>query len=231
MKKNTQCDNRSCFLCRSCIKEWLPAVAANKKNFVAKKGQVIFSEGDPVTGIYFVYEGNVKVHKKWGVDKELIIRFANKGAIFGHRILGKQATNYPISATALEESLICYVDMEFFDATLKVNPGFTYDLMLFFAEELKEAERKMRNLAHMPVKGRVAQALISLKEQFGTHEEGHVDIELTRQDLASYAGATYETVFRVVNEMILEGAIIANGKKISITDTDKLFALTQDTNL
>ena len=231
MKKNTQCDNRSCFLCRSCINEWLPAVAANKRNFVAKKGQVIFREGDLVTGIYFVYEGNVKVHIKWGADKELIIRFANKGAIFGHRVLGKQATNYPISATALEESLICYVDMEFFDATLKVNPSFTYGLMLFFAEELKEAERKMRNLAHMSVKGRVAQALISLKEQFGTNDEGHVDIELTRQDLASYAGATYETVFRVVNEMILEQTIIANGKKIIITDTDKLFALTQDTNL
>jgi CRP-like cAMP-binding protein len=43
--------------------------------------------------------------------------------------------------------------------------------MLFFAEELKEAERKMRNLAHMPVKGRVAQALISLKNQFGTNRE------------------------------------------------------------
>jgi len=231
MKKNTQCDNRSCFLCRCCIKEWLPAVAANKRNFVAKKGQVIFREGDRVTGIYFVYEGNVKVHKKWGADKELIIRFANKGTIFGHRVLGKQATNYPISATALEESLICYVDMEFFDATLKVNPSFTYDLMLFFAEELKEAERKMRNLAHMSVKGRVAQALISLKEQFGTNDEGHVDIELTRQDLASYAGATYETVFRVVNEMMQEQTIIANGKKISITDTDKLFALTHDANL
>nr|WP_294943372.1 Crp/Fnr family transcriptional regulator [uncultured Mucilaginibacter sp.] len=218
-------------MCRNCIKEWLPAVAANKKNFVAKKGQVIFSEGDPVTGIYFVYEGNVKVHKKWGADKELIIRFANKGAIFGHRVLGKQASNYPISATALVESLICYVDMEFFDATLKVNPSFTYDLMLFFAEELKEAERKMRNLAHMSVKGRVAQALVSLQEQFGINNEGHIDIELTRQDLASYSGATYETVFRVVNEMIQETTIIANGKKIIITDADKLFALTQDTNL
>ena len=228
MKKNTQCDNKTCFLCKSCVKEWLPAVAAHKKNFVVKKGQKIFSEGDPVTGIYFVYDGIVKVHKKWGSDKELIIRFASKGAIFGHRALGKQATHYPISATALKESLVCYVNMDFFTATLKTNPDFTYDLMLFFAEELKEAERKMRNLAHMPVKGRVAEALLSLKNQFGVSKEGHIDIELTRQDLASYAGATYETVFRVVNEMIQEDIIVAAGKKISVTNAEKLLLLTQN---
>ncbi|MEO3407752.1 Crp/Fnr family transcriptional regulator [Mucilaginibacter sp. CAU 1740] len=231
MKKNIQCDNNTCFLCKSCIKEWIPAIAANKKNFAVKKGQVIFSEGDPVTGIYFVYEGNVKVHKKWGADKELIIRFANKGAIFGHRVLGKHATHYPISATALEPGIICYVDMEFFEATLKVNPQFTYELMLFFADELQEAERKMRNLAHMPVKGRVAQALISLKDQFGTNTEGHINVELTRQDLASYAGATYETVFRVVNELIQEKLINTNGKKITIVNYDGLLALTLDTDL
>jgi CRP-like cAMP-binding protein len=231
MKKNTPCDNQTCFLCKSCIKEWLPAVAANKKNLSVKKGQVIFNEGDPVKGIYFVYEGIVKVHKKWGADKELIIRFANKGAIFGHRALGKKATHYPISATALEAGVICYMDMDFFEATLKVNPNFTYQLMLFFADELQEAEKKMRNLAHMPVKGRVAHALISLKNQFGINPDGHIGIELTRQDLASFTGATYETVFRVVNEMIQESIITTNSKKIIIIDEEKLFALTQDTNL
>jgi len=87
------------------------------------------------------------------------------------------------------------------------------------------------NLAHMPVKGRVAQALISLKNQFGTNPEGHIDVELTRQDLASYAGATYETVFRVVNELIQEKLINTNGKKISIINYDKLFLLTQDDEL
>jgi CRP/FNR family transcriptional regulator len=35
--------------------------------------------------------------------------------------------------------------------------------MMFFAEELKVSERRMRNLAHMPVKGRVAQAILSLQ--------------------------------------------------------------------
>ena len=221
------CDLQSCFLCKLCLKEWIPAIKANRKNFNVKKGETIFNEGDPVTGIFFIYNGKVKVHKKWGAEKELIVRIAQSGAILGHRGLGSNLV-YPASATALEAGIVCYIDMEFFNATVKVNTDFTADLMMFFANELQISERKMRNLAHMPVKGRVALALITFKEQFGITPEGSIDIELTRQDLASYTGATYETVFRTINELIADHLITASGKRISILNEEQLFKLTNE---
>lgn len=226
-KSKNECDTSRCFMCRNCLKQWQPAIAANKKNFKVKKGEVIFSEGDEVKGVYFVYDGVVKVHKKWGADKELIIRFASDGAIFGHRGLGKNHV-YPISATAIEDGIICYVDIDFFESTLKVNADFIHSLMMFFANELQESERKMRNLAHMPVKGRVAQALISLQEQFGTKEDRSIDIELSRQDLASYTGTTYETVFRVLNELVKDGLLNVSGKKMTVINREKLSELTAE---
>ena len=63
-------DTSQCFLSINCIKEWLPAIEANKTVFEFKKGEVLFNEGDLVKGMYFVYAGCVKVHKRWG-DKEL----------------------------------------------------------------------------------------------------------------------------------------------------------------
>ncbi|MFB9841779.1 Crp/Fnr family transcriptional regulator [Mucilaginibacter ginsenosidivorans] len=224
-KSKSECDINSCFMCRSCLKQWQPAIAANKKNFKVRKGELIFKEGDEVKGVYFVYEGIVKVHKKWGDEKELIIRFASSGAILGHRGLGGNNV-YPISATALEDGILCYVEIEFFESTLRVNTDFTYNLMMFFATELQESERKMRNLAHMSVKGRVALALISLQGQFGKKEDQSINIELSRQDLASYTGATYETVFRVMNELLKEDIIKTTGKKIVINKADKLLELT-----
>jgi CRP/FNR family transcriptional regulator len=221
------CNLKDCFLCRHSLPEWLQAVEVHKKNFKVKKGEVIFKEGDKVTGIYFAYAGKVKIHKKWGKDKELIIRFATKGAIFGHRGLGTHNV-YPVSATALEPGLICYIDIGFFEATLKTNNNFACNLMLFFADELQESEKKMRNLAHMSVKGRVAQALITLKEQFGINDDGSFAIELSRQDLASFAGATYETVFRVMNELLKEELVKVSGKKIIIINQEKLLQLTAD---
>jgi len=225
MKKEKEiCDTKSCFLCKNCLPEWQPAIAANKRNFKIKKGEIIFKEGDPVTGIYFVYSGNVKVYKKWDDDKELIVRFAKDGAILGHRGLGRNKI-YPISAAALEPAVVCYMDMAFFDATLKVNTNLSYELLLFLADELQESERRMRNLAHMPVKGRVAESLLALKDQFGISADGTINIELMWQDMASFAGATYETVFRVINEFSKEKTVATKGKTIRILNPEKLAQL------
>jgi CRP-like cAMP-binding protein len=218
MKKNSSiCDASSCFMCRNCLKEWQPAIASGKKNLKLKKGEVLFREGEPVAGVYFVYSGSVKVYKKWDEDKELILRFARDGAMLGHRGLGNNLV-YPISAAALEPSVVCFIDANLFEATLKTNSEFTMQLMHFLVQELCESEKKMRNLAHMPVKGRVAEALIHLKELFGEDDKGFINIDLSRQDLASFAGATYETVFRMINELVKEKLIRLSGKSIAIAD-------------
>lgn len=218
MKKGkNDCDLQSCFLCKLCLPEWLPAIAANRKTFHYKKGEGIFREGEVLQGMYFVYAGTIKVHKKWGEEKELIVRFARKGDIVGHRGLGKD-NFYPVSATALEPVTVCFIDLDFFLATLKVNQAFLLQLMLFFAEELKVSERKMRNLAHMPVKGRVAQALLTLEEKFGRTAEGFIDLSVSRQDLSSFVGTTYETFFRILQELIEENLVTASGKNIGIVN-------------
>ncbi len=227
-KSKAVCDPNNCFLTKNCLKEWHSAILQNQKTFKVKKGETIFKEGDKVTGVFFVNAGNVKVHKKWDADKELIIRFAKSGSIVGHRGIGNHLI-YPVSATALESGVVCYVDMDFFEATLKVNTLFTYKLLMFFAEELSESERKMRNLAHMSVKGRVAEALITLKKQFGETAAGFINIDLSRQDLASFAGATYETVFRVINELVGDKLIALSGKSISIVNNHDLLRLTRQT--
>src|ERR1700761_726884 len=165
------CDLKSCFLCSSCLPDWIPAIAANKKNINLKKGQALFKEGDAVTGIYFVFSGAVKVHKKWDQEKDIILRFAKPGDIVGHLGLGSMPV-YPVSATAIETATICYVDMPFFESTLNVNNGLVIKLMQFFANELHESENRMRNMAHMPVRERIAQALVSLIEKFELDDKG-----------------------------------------------------------
>jgi CRP-like cAMP-binding protein len=228
MKKNKKnCDLKSCMLCKHCLSDWLPAVDKNRKSFHLKKGELLFREDEEVTGMYFIHTGLVKVHKKWGLEKELILRIAGNGAIVGHRGLGSD-TVYPVSATALQPTDVCFIDLDFFRSTLKVNHDFLYHLMMFFAAELKESEKRMRNLAHMTVKGRIANALLTFKEKFGMNSEGCIDLYLSKQDLASYTGTTYETLFRIMNEMTEEAAISVDGKKITIHNLDLLHRFIKD---
>lgn len=228
MKENKKgCDLKNCFLCTLCLPEWLPALEANKKTFIYKRGEIIFKEDDEVKGIYFIFHGTVKVHKKWGGEKELIIRFAKNGEIIGHRGLGDEII-YPVSGTALEETTVCYIDLDFFRTTLKVNNDFTIQLLLFYAEELQRSERKMNILAHMQVKGRIAYCLLTLKNKFGITKDGDINITLSRQDLASYAGTTYETVFRILNDLAEEKTISTDSKKITILNEEQLMDLTKE---
>ncbi|MBG9378297.1 Crp/Fnr family transcriptional regulator [Panacibacter sp. DH6] len=220
-----QCDLNTCMMCRLCMKEWKPALAASRSNYTYRKGELIFKEGDAVRGVYFINEGTVKVHKQWG-DKELILRLANSGAIAGHRGLGGDFI-YPVSATALGTTEVCFFDLDFFRATIKVNHDLSYELIMFLAGDLKESEQNMRNLVHMPVKNRIAQALIALENKFGVRENGIIDIDISRQDLASFVGTTYETLFRMLNELIEEGLIKADGRHLQIIDKNRVSTLTQ----
>jgi CRP-like cAMP-binding protein len=224
MKKNINCDLQTCFMCRHTLPEWHNAIGTHKHNFIAKKGEVIIKEGDPVTGVYFVTSGNVKVHKHWG-DKELILRFANDGAIIGHRGISSKTAVYPISATALETTTLCYVDIEFFKTTLKVNHDFAYSLLMFYADELQTSEKKMRDLALMSVKSRLAVGILTLRDQFGINSNGFLNLPLSRQDLAAYTGATYETVFRTMNELLAEKLIYTEDKMIRISNESGLLEL------
>jgi CRP-like cAMP-binding protein len=221
------CNLEKCFLCSNTVPEWRETINLNKKNLKFKKGETIFREGDNVKGIYFVYSGTAKVHKKWGEDKELIIRFASAGSILGHRGLGSKMI-YSVSATALEPLVVCFVEMDFFAASLKTNNNLTYKLMVLFAEELEESEKKMRDLAHMSVKGRFAQSLLTLKQQFGTDQDGYIGLEISRHDLASFAASTYETVFRTINDLLKDNIIMVTGKKIRIKNQEKLLQLTAE---
>ena len=171
-----------------------------------------------------MFLGKVKVHKRWDDEKELITRFAQPGDIIGHLGLGNDPV-YPVSATAIEQSMVCYIALPFFESTLNVNPQLTYSLMKFFANELQESDKRMRNLVHMPVKERIALALLTLKKQFDINPEGSIAIELSRQDLSSFAAVSYETLFKVINEFLLNGFIEVTGKSFRLINEKALSAM------
>ena len=201
--------------------EWRDVTALHKKTFLFKKGKALFALGEPVKGIFFIYSGAVKIHAPWGDGREMIFRWAKAGDIAGLRGLGGN-TVYPISATALDDTTACFISNEFLELSLKANPSLTYTLMHFYATELQAAEKRMRDLTHREVKGRIAGALLDIERIFGTTEEGYLGVTLTRQDIAAYAGTTYETVFKFFTELTAADVISTSGKDIRINQPDRL---------
>ncbi|HVS97693.1 MAG TPA: Crp/Fnr family transcriptional regulator [Puia sp.] len=220
------CDQGTCFLCKYSLPEWKDKIAAERKLLHFRRGDHIFREGEKVRGIYFITGGAAKIHRSWGAGNEFILRFARKGDVVGHRGHGSTAS-FPVSATVLEETTACFIPNKFLETLFRNDIGFLYEMMRLYAGELQKAEKRMHDLALVPVKGRVANALFTIRDTFGTDSEGYVNIPITRTDIACHAGTTYEAVFRLLKEWTRENIVTTLGKQFRIDDEVRLRALMQ----
>lgn len=218
--KNQLCERENCFVCKHISADWLVLFREKRSVINYKKGSYLFHEGDPVKGVFVIISGKVKVDTLWG-NKPHILRLASDGDLVGHRGFGLQEV-YPINAVALEPTTVCFIESQFFKTLLRTNFELLWRLNFFYAEELQRTEQKMKTLANTPVKERVAMALLEIRDKFGMDKDGLLGFRMTRKDMAAMTGSTYETVIRMLNELVSEGLIEVRGKDVKLINLPKL---------
>lgn len=203
----------------------LHELSANKGCQHFSKGQTIFFEGSRPTGVYCIYSGKVKIFKNRGNGKLQVVRLAKKGDILGYRSL-LSGEEYSASAKVLEDTLVCYVPKQYLLQLLKSNSDFSLKMMELFAHELQSAEEKITSMATKPVRERLAETLLLLKDFYGLKSDKQtLDVNLTRDDLASIAGTSMETVVRLLSDFKDEKVLALNNKQIKVLDSKKLFQI------
>jgi CRP/FNR family transcriptional regulator len=186
-----------------------------------RKGQTIFFEGNNSNGVYCVHKGKIKLHKLGLDGKEQIIRFAKDGDIMGYRALLSGET-YSLSATVLEDSSICYIPKESLIGAVLQDPKFSLKIMELTCKEMGKATDTITNLAQKPVRERLAEVILILKETFGERADGSIDVVLTREEIASLVGTATESCIRLLSEFKRDELIKLEGKKITILNRAKL---------
>ncbi len=219
------CDTRKIGLFSFIDAEDLNSLTENKIRTFYKKGQNIFFEGRLPEGIYCLNTGKIKIYKLGLDGKEQIVRFVLPGGLLGIRaLLGGRS--YQASATALENSTVCFIDKKnFFRLTLKY-PAIAHQLMSTLSRLLEEAEQKLTSLAQKPVRERLAETLLILNKMFkpgiDNAENCSPVISLSREDLANIVGTATETVIRLLSEFKEDNLVKVNGRKIELKDLDGL---------
>ena len=219
------CTNIECLIFNSTSNKQYEELNKNKTINLYKKNQQIFREENFVTGLFFIQKGKVKVYNETKYRTQ-IIRLAKDGDIIGHRGFGGN-NRYPVSATTLEDSIICFVDQEVLFELLKRNPMLCINLMLFYATELREIETRLRNLAVLTVRERIADALLLINKTFGIIDKKNkksyfLDVELSRKEIAEMAGTYAEQASRYIKEFEKDKILSLFGKRIIIHQPAKL---------
>lgn len=186
-----------------------------------KKGESIFREGSYASGVYCINAGKIKLAMMGSEGKEQIVRMAKPGDIIGYKAL-LSGDRYSATATAIEDCNICFIPREIFLVILQKDAGLSFEMMKLLSNELKQAEEKITHLAQKPVRERVAETILFLKETYGIDKDNQINILLTREEIANLVGTATETAIRLLSEFNKDHIIELSGKKIKILDTDKL---------
>lgn len=190
-----------------------------------KFGQVLFYEGDSPSGLYCMNTGKVKLSGMSDDGKEQIVRLVKSGDVIGHRAL-ISGEPYALSATVLEDATICFIPKSTFYKLFKDNPSISAHVMQLLCHELHSAEQKQLSLSRKPIRERLAETLMMIKEFYGCEDDGAtLRGNIKREDLANIAGTAAETVIRLLSEFKKEQIIELSGKKIKILDPQKLLRI------
>lgn len=181
-----------------------------------KKGQLIFKQGSYPHGLYCLNGGKAKLFQLAENGREQIVRLTKPGDILGYRALlsGEQYTS---SAEAIEDCNVCFIPKQVFLKFLETNTSLSMQVMKLLANDLKNAEHKVTDLAQKPVRERMAEALLYLKEVYGLEKDNAtINVVMRREDLANIAGTATETAIRILADMKNDGLLEFLGKKIKI---------------
>lgn len=197
----------------------------NKVHNLYKKGQIVFFEGQQSRNLFCVFSGKVKIFKLGDDGKEQIVRFAKKGDVIGYRaLLGGE--KYFASASAMEDSMICSFPKFTIDELLNCNSKFAIQTIKLLSKDLRIAEQIILNMAQKPVRERIAEALIMLKQYYGIDDISEtINTTLTREEIANIAGTSTETCIRILSEFNSDHIIKIIGKSIKITNIQKLLQI------
>ncbi len=232
-----KCSSVNCSSCENITKkialignldeEDLARLDALKKVVLVKKNKALFTEGSRALGLYCIHHGKIKIHKMGNSGREQIVRFAKSGDIVGYRAF-IDGDRYYATATAMEDSEVCFFPYQQTLDLVKNNPNFLLGLLKHISEDLKIAEDKITHLTQNYVNQRVAEALLWLKNTFGFKEDNQtIDADLSRAELAGIAGTTPETTIRVLSEFQKKGLIKLQSKSILILKESELKSISE----
>ncbi|WP_026730251.1 Crp/Fnr family transcriptional regulator [Flavobacterium denitrificans] len=214
------CPNENCFIKKHLHLEQMAHYISKKQNVICKKSDQFITEGAPLQGLYFICKGKAKTIKTGINGREQIVRLTTNGDIIGFRGFGT-SKRYLIGAYALEDTVLCNFSNETMQEILQHVPQFTYALMLFYAEELNKSENNIRKIAHMNVRERVIDLLLYIHRKFG-QINGLIDIDLSRKEIADFAGTTEEQAIRIISSLKKEALIKTEGKRVGILRISEL---------
>ena len=193
-----------------------------------KKNEYIYYEDDIPEYLFCLAKGKVKIFKEGIGGRPQIVRMVKPEGFFGYRA-GFAGDQYSTSASAFEAVTICQIPLPIIKRIIRENNDVAIYFIKQLANLLRHADEQTVNLTQKHIRGRLAEALLRLKEKYGMEEDKMtLSISLSREDLANLSNMNTSNAIRTLSAFATENLIAIDGKHIKILEEEKLPSISKN---
>lgn len=169
----------------------------------------LFHEGQKGSTLYILVSGSIRLHRTAPDGKQVVIKVVSPGELFAEVILFERE-RYPVTAEALQDSLLYALDRGRFHALLEL-PDFRDDFIGMLMRKQRYLVSRVQMLAASDVEQRL---FVFLREHHGEQEEIRTD--LSKKEVAGAIGSTPETLSRLLLRLKKSGRLRWEGRSIRL---------------
>ena len=179
------------------------------------KDEEVFAEGDRAAYFYKVVSGAVRTSKLLSDGRRQIDAFHLPGDFFGI----ESGDEHRFSAEALGETTVVAYRRCSLDTLAVSDAAFARQIVGAMMRSLERAQEHMLLLGRKTAMEKIATFLLDLSGRVPV--AGHVDLPMSRTDIADHLGLTIETVSRSLTQLERQGVIELPSHRRSIVLKDK----------
>ena len=213
-------------LLSSLSQQELQLLAARTVRKHLSEGELLFSEGEPCTGLHIIAQGKVRIFKTSIGGREQVLALNGPGESVAELPVFDGGP-YPASAIAVEDSEVAFISRRDFHAYCLEHPEVALKVLLVVGGRLRRLVGIIEELSFTTIRQRLISALLKLAQTEGRKTERGIEFQLpaTHQELASQLGTVRELISRNLMRLQAEGLLEVDARQIVVKDMKGLSAL------
>ncbi len=207
-------------------REELQTLAARTVRKLFSAGELLFSEGEPCSGLHIISRGKVRIFKTSVNGREQVLAVNVPGESVAELPVFDGGP-YPASAVATEETEIAFISRRDFHAYCLEHPEVPLKVLSVVGARLRRLVGIIEELSFTTIRQRLIAMLVKLAQGEGKPTDRGIEIQLpaTHQELANQLGTVRELISRNLMRLQAEGLIDVDARQIVIRDLKGLSAL------
>ena len=184
-------------------------------------GDMLFRQNDEARHYYLVESGVIKLTRLSSEGEEKVIELIRSGETFAEAVMFMDHTRYPVSAQAVDESVVLALRNRHFCSLLRADNGLALRMLGQLSMRVHDLVQEIESLTLYDGTQRLVDYLISECERGNST---HLTLAAPKQVIASRLGITPETFSRLVQRLRGAGVLELSGANLTVKSLDALHA-------